>query len=161
METTGPGKRPPRFSLQGVQGWMPWRRHASSTEAEATLLADVVGALVHHLTIAQAQADHASVQLGEAYAQHPWLARFPVPSMAVREVEVTLPVLMAGTRCATPSAGGGDGEGAEASPDGLHVLYTAAQLQGTAPEHIATIKLTLQCAPKRLVTSDGKTTLVP
>lgn len=133
---------------------------APPPRAEATLLGEVTGALVQQLIMAQAQADYASAQLGEVYAQHPVLVRFPVPSLAMREIEVTLPVAMEGLHF-TSTSGVETAPGTPELPAGVQVHYTPSQLQGVAPGLIATIKLTMKSEPKRLVNIDGKTVLVP
>lgn len=134
----------------------------ASAESPAVLLGEVAGALLTQLTLAQARADEAAQRCGEGYRQHPWLARFPVPSLAIDRVEVDL-------RVAVVQAGPADGALAPYDASGemdpgestMYVLFTAAQLQAVPPELISTVRLTLRTEPKRLVEVDGRTLLLP
>jgi hypothetical protein len=135
----------------------------AAAETPALPLGEVAGALLGQLTLAQAQADDTALRCGEAYRHHPWLARFPVPSLTIESVEVDLPVVMVH---AGSIAGAGDPDG---TPDGaadpgagaLHVLFTAAQLQSVPPALISTVRLKLRCTPKRLAEVNGQTLLLP
>lgn len=153
----------------------PWRRREppgpapaayvpppASAEPPAVLLGEVAGALLAQLTLAQARADEAALRCGEGYRQHPWLARFPVPSVTVESAEVDLRVAVVQAGPAD-GAGGPWGGGGEPDPGAgaLHVLFTAAHLQSVPAELISTVRLRLRCAPKRLAEVDGQTLLLP
>jgi hypothetical protein len=141
-------QKPPSPATPAVSAPPP-----ASGEPPAVLLGEVAGALLTQLTLAQARADDAALHCGERYRQHPWLARFPVPSVFVESAEVDLRVAM----MQRDDSGGGEGAHAGA----LHVLFTPVQLQEVPPELISTVRLKLRCAPKRLAEVDGQTLLLP
>jgi hypothetical protein len=146
---------------------LPWR-HAppaavaggaapATPVAGAAPLSQVVGALLHHLTLAQAQADQATVQLGDVYRQHPWLTRFPVPALSMRTVELELRVaLVAPASPARPPTDAASPEEPE-----MRVLFTSDQLETVPPEHVSSVRMTMHFQPRRLVDVEGDTMLLP
>ena len=171
--TNGATGSPPAPPADGpsADGLSPAARAAL---ADAQPFAGVVGALLSHLTLAQAQADQASVELGQFYQQHPWLARLPVPGLHIQDVEVELRVAFVEPPPPPPGASSSppnepythhrlylDAAATPATATDLHVLFTPSQLQHVADQHVASIKLRLGYGPKRLVEVDGQTRLLP
>lgn len=141
---------------------LPWRpapsrppagEGAAGSATGSAPLSQVVGALLHHLTVAQGQADQATVQMGDVYRQHPWLTRFPVPALSMRTVELDLRVALV-----APAA---PGECASGDAPDVHVLFTCDQLETVRPEHVSSIRMTMHFQPRRLVDVEGETMLLP
>lgn len=57
-------------------------------------LGDYLGQIIGEITIARIHADLETIRLGELYAAHPLLSKFPVPRFRLPEVELDIPVVM-------------------------------------------------------------------
>jgi len=131
-------------------------------------LSELAGALLAQLTLAQAQADNASYELGDLYRQHPVLARFPVPSLSLESAEMDLRVALVAPDPEARAAAGETAALADVAeravppvPAAVHVLFDPSHLASVPPEHVTTVRMTVRCSPKRLVEVDGHPLLLP
>lgn len=136
---------------------------------QSVALGDLAGAVLAQLTLAQAQADAKSVELGELYRQHPVLARFGIPGLALEsaEIDVRCALLPAASPAASAAAQDADdaahdaGDAAGLIAAGVHVLFSPSHLASLPPEHISTIRMKVRSNPKRLVEVEGHPLLLP